>query len=62
MLGASFLFMFPVTFYAESKNKFDRAILLGVGFLMSSFTLDHRGYLSAKFLVDCGKLVSYLSF
>ena len=39
MLGASFLFMFPVTFYAESKNKFDRAILLGVGFLMFSFIL-----------------------
>ena len=43
MLGASFLFMFPVTFYAESKNKFDRAILLGVGFLMFSFILIMGG-------------------
>ena len=46
---ASFLFMFPVTFYAESKNKFDRAILLGVGFLMFSFILIMGVFISLIF-------------
>ena len=63
MLGVSFLFMFPVTFYVESKNKFDRGILLGVGFLMSSFILAIWGIyqLSFWFLV-AGLVVFFIGF
>ena len=59
MLGASFLFMFPVTFYAESKNKFDRAILLGVGFLMSSFILIIGGIYQLNFWLIAASLVVF---
>ena len=37
MLGISFLFLFPVTFYVESKRKFKTGILIGVGFLLTAF-------------------------
>ena len=59
MLGASFLFMFPVTFYAESKNKFDRAILLGVGFLMFSFILIMGGIYQLNFWLIAASLVLF---
>ena len=39
MLGISFLFLFPTTFYVESKGRFDKGILLGIGFLITSFIL-----------------------
>ena len=64
MLGASFLFMFPVTFYAESKNKFDRAILLGVGFLMSSFILIIGGIYQLNFwlIAEASLVVFFVGF
>ena len=56
---ASFLFMFPVTFYAESKNKFDRAILLGVGFLLFSFILIMGGIYQLNFWLIAASLVLF---
>ena len=49
-----------VTFYAESKNKFDRAILLGVGFLMSSFILIIGGIYQLNFWLIAASLVVFL--
>ena len=63
MLGVSFLFMFPVTFYVESKNKFDRGILLGVGFLMSSFILAIWGIYQLNFwFLVAGLVVFFIGF
>ncbi len=63
MLAMSFLFMFPVTFYVESKNKFDRGILLGVGFLMSSFILAIFGIYQLNFwFIVAGLVLFFIGF
>ena len=63
MLGVSFLFMFAVTFYTESKNRFDRGILLGLGFLMSSFILAILGIYHLNFwLIVAGMIVFFIGF
>lgn len=49
MLVASCLFLFPVTFYVESKRKFKNGILLGVGFLLSSFIFFLWGTMEFNF-------------
>lgn len=43
MMSISVLVMFPITFYSEIKNRFDRGILIGIVFLLLSFGFSLLG-------------------
>jgi MFS family permease len=49
MLVISFCFLFPITFYVESKAKFKNGILLGVGFLLTAFICLLWGVMEVHF-------------
>lgn len=63
MLLISFLFLFPVTFYVESKGKFKNGILLGVGFLLSSFICFLWGTMQLDFwFLVAGLIIFFVGY
>ena len=63
MLLLSFVFMIPITFYSEKKNRFDRGILLGTGFLLSSFILSIWGITQLNFwFISAGLIVFFVGY